>query len=210
MVWRPALLMAGLVAAGLLVHAAPGGASGVLDRLGAGGHITFVLVAAFLCAVGMPRQIAAYTGAYAFGFWGGLALAMAAQLLACAADLGWSRLLGRGWAKHHMERRLGGRLSRLDAFLCANPFTATLTLRLLPVGSNLVLNLLAGVTGIAVLPFLLASAIGYLPQTVVFALLGAGTRLDQTTQMLLAVALFAASILLGVVLLRRVRAVAPA
>jgi uncharacterized membrane protein YdjX (TVP38/TMEM64 family) len=100
---------------------------------------------------------------------------------------------------------MGGRLARLDAFLAANPFGATLTLRLLPVGSNIVLNLLAGVSGVAAGPFVLASAIGYVPQTVVFTLLGGGVRVGQGVQLVLGIALFAASALLGLLLMRRHR-----
>jgi uncharacterized membrane protein YdjX (TVP38/TMEM64 family) len=195
----------------LLVHAAPGGAGGILGRVGAHGQAAYVLAASLLCAVGMPRQIAAYAAGYAFGLWDGMALALAAQLLGCALDLGWARVLGRDWTRNLMRRRLGGRIARLDAFLRANPFTATLTLRLLPIGSNIVLNLLAGVSSVAVVPFLLASAIGYLPQTVIAALFGSGTigaasGLEQATQLTLGGILFAASVLLGIVLLRRVRA----
>ena len=62
------------------------------------------------------------------------------------------------------------------------PSAATLTLRLLPVGSNMLLNLVAGVSERArQAPFMAASAIGYLPQTVVFALLGGGVRVSQET-----------------------------
>jgi uncharacterized membrane protein YdjX (TVP38/TMEM64 family) len=203
--------MAGLIAAGLLVRAAPGGASGILGRVGAHGQAAYVLAAALLCAVGMPRQIAAYAAAYAFGLWDGIALALTAQLIGCALDLGWARVLGRDWTRNLMRRRLDGRIARLDGFLRANPFTATLTLRLLPIGSNVVLNLLAGVSSVAIAPFLFASAIGYLPQTVIAALFGSGTigaasGLAQATQLALGGILFAASVLLGIVLLRRVRA----
>jgi uncharacterized membrane protein YdjX (TVP38/TMEM64 family) len=77
-----------------------------------------------------------------------------------------------------------------------------LTLRLLPVGNNLLLNLLAGVSGLRVWPFLTASLIGYLPQTAIFALTGSGTHVDHGLQIALAAALFALSALLGVTLLK--------
>jgi uncharacterized membrane protein YdjX (TVP38/TMEM64 family) len=76
----------------------------------------------------------------------------------------------------------------------------------MPVGNNLALNLLAGMSGIAALPFLAATAIGYLPQTLVFALLGKGVRVDGGWQIGIAAAMFAASIALGVWLWRRHRA----
>ena len=87
--------------------------------------------------------------------------------------------------------------------MAASPFGATLALRLLPVGNNLAVNLLAGMAGIALPPFLAASALGYLPQTVVFALLGKGVRVDGAWQMALAAGLLAASVAIGLALLRR-------
>ena len=80
--------------------------------------------------------------------------------LACAADFWWARLLARRWAMR-LLRSSGGRLARLERFLAANAFTATLTLRLLPVGSNLALNLLAGVSAVAAGRSWLASVLGY-------------------------------------------------
>jgi uncharacterized membrane protein YdjX (TVP38/TMEM64 family) len=97
-------------------------------------------------------------------------------------------------------------LRPLRDILAGSPFNATLALRLLPVGNNLALNLLAGMAAIGLVPFLAASAIGYLPQTVVFALLGKGVRVDGAWQLALAVALFVVSAAIGFLLLRRHRA----
>ncbi len=201
--------MLGLVAAGSLLLALPGGANATLMQVGSYGQGAFVVAAALFCSVGLPRQVVAYAAAFAFGLSAGLALSLIAQVLSCALDVIWARALGRRWAQRFMERRLGGRLARLDTFLAAHPFSATLMLRLLPVGNNLVLNLLAGVSGVALLPFVAASALGYVPQTLVFALLGSGTRVEQTAQVALAVALFLVSVLFGVLLLRRIRLQAP-
>ena len=70
-------------------------------------------------------------------------------------------------------------------------------------GKSTALNLLAGVSGVAAIPFLAASVLGYVPQTVVFGLAGAGASVSDGAQLGLAVALFAASVGLGVLLLRR-------
>ena len=175
---------------------------GALDAPAQAGPAAFVLVAAAACAVGVPRQVVAYAAGLGFGTWTGCALALAAEVAGCAADFLWARLVARDWA----ARRIRGRLARLDGQLSRHPFGATLTLRLLPVGSNILLNLLAGVSAVAMGPFLLASAIGYLPQTLVFALLGGGVRVDRTEQLLLAGGLFVVASLLGLWLMRRVRA----
>ena len=199
--WRPALLVAALVGAGLALRRL--GLDGAVARAGEAGPLAFAGLGTLACAIGVPRQAVAYAGGLAFGFWPGGALALVAEILGCACDFFAVRLLGRRWAERWLQGRAEGRLGRLDRFLAARAFTATLTLRLLPVGSNIALNLLAGVTGVAAGPFLLASLIGYVPQTAVFALLGGGVRVSQGAQVALAAALFAVSIALGVLLLRR-------
>jgi len=198
---RPALLLLGLVAAGLALQGL--GLDARIRAAGQDGPIAYLIVASGACAVGIPRQVVAYSGGLAFGFWPGAALALLAEVVGCAADLYWARIVARSWAARWLERAEGGRVDRLTRFLVANAFTATLTLRLLPVGNNLLLNLLAGVSSVAAGPFLLASVLGYIPQTAVFALLGDGVRVSQSLQVALAAILLAASIALGLVLLRR-------
>ena len=117
-------------------------------------------------------------------------------------DFWWARLVARDWAKRRLAGN--GRVARLDRFLMANAFRATLTIRLLPVGSNIAMNLLAGVSGVAAAPFLLASVLGYVPQTVVFALLGGGVRVSEGLQIGVGRrGCWRLSVALGVALLRR-------
>lgn len=175
---------------------------GALDAPAQLGPVGFLLIAGMACAVGVPRQVTAYAAGLGFGLWTGCAVALAAQILGCAVDFVWARTIARDWA----ARRMRGRLAKLDAALARHPFSATLTLRLLPIGSNVALNLLAGVSGVAVAPFLAASLLGYMPQTLVFVLLGSGVNVGHGTQIGLAVALFAIATIAGVWLLRRVRA----
>jgi uncharacterized membrane protein YdjX (TVP38/TMEM64 family) len=205
------VLAGGLAVAGLLLRAV-GAVPGTewVDRHVRGqgllGELVFLGVGAAATAVGVPRQGVAFLGGYAFGALVGSVLALAATLLGAAASLAWARLVGRGWAERQLDGRFGRRLRPLRDVLAANPFGATVALRLLPVGNNLALNLLAGLAGIAPLPFLAGSALGYLPQTLVFALLGKGVRVDGAWQLGLSAALFAASIGIGLWLLRRARA----
>ena len=201
--WKPAVM---LLAFGLVAVALRGGGFDprtTLAAAGSQGPLVFVLAGSLACAVGVPRQIVALAGGYAFGFWPALVLTLVAEMVGCAVDFAWARLLARRAAMGFLARRAGGRLERLDRFLTGRAFTATLTLRLLPVGSNVLLNLAAGVSGVAAGRFLLASAIGYVPQTVVFALAGAGAGLSSGTQFAVAIALLLVSVGLGVVLLRR-------
>lgn len=72
-------------------------------------------------------------------------------------------------------------------------------------GSNLITNLAAGVAGVRGIPFFAGSILGYLPQTVVFALLGSGIQVDPVFRIGASVVLFVASGVMGVWLFRRFR-----
>jgi uncharacterized membrane protein YdjX (TVP38/TMEM64 family) len=181
---KAALLLAGLVAAGLALRLL--GTEVLSAKPTFLGGFELVVAGGALTACGVPRQAVAFAAGYAFGAWRGGILAMAAQMLGACADFWWARAV-----------------ARLDLTLATRPFSATLTLRLLPVGNNLLLNLLAGVSGLRAWPFLAASFLGYLPQTAVFALAGSGVHVDRMVQLGLAGALFAVSAALGVALLRR-------
>lgn len=165
---------------------------------GAWGPWLFLGVASLTVAVGLPRQAVAFAGAYCFGFWPGFALGLAASVLSAALDFGWARGVGRVT----VQRMIAGRLARIDQFLGENPFHASLVLRLLPIGNNVLINVVSGISGMSAARFLLGSAIGYIPQTVIFALIGTGTRLGLASELGLAIGLCAASAGLGLVLLR--------
>ncbi len=208
---RLLVMAAGLAAAGLLLRAfgaAPGTEWVDLHVRGQGlsGELVFLAMGSALTAVGMPRQAVAFLGAYAFGVAVGTLLALLATLAGCGLSFYWARLVARDWAERRMSGRFGRRLRPLRDSLLASPFGATLALRLLPLGNNLALNLLAGMAGVAVLPYLAASALGYLPQTLVFAFLGKGVRVDGAWQLGLAAVLFVVSVGIGFWLLRRDRA----
>ncbi len=204
------VMAAGLAGAGLLLRAF-GAAPGTewvdlhVRGQGLGGELMFLALGAALTAVGVPRQAVAFLGAYAFGVAVGTLLALLATLAGCGLSFYWARLVARDWAERRMSGRFGRRLRPLRDALAASPFGATLALRLLPLGNNLALNLLAGMAGVAFLPYLAASALGYLPQTLVFAFLGKGVRVDGAWQLALAAGLFVVSVAIGFWLLRRDR-----
>ena len=134
------LLAGGLIGAAIAVKLLPG--TGGLQSLPTA-HLSvagLVALGAIACAVGVPRQVVAFVAGYGWGLLPGIALALAAQLLGCAANLFWARAVGRDFVR----RRLGTRLARINTILARRPFAATLAIRLLPVGNNLALNLLAG------------------------------------------------------------------
>lgn len=168
---------------------------------GLSGALLFLLMGAVFTAVGLPRQIIAFLGGYAFSVALGTVLGALAALAGCLLSFGYARLFG----KNLLRARLGARAGQFDAFIREHPFTMTVLIRLLPVGSNLLTNLAAGVSSIRPAPFLAGTALGYLPQTLVFALVGSGVHIAQTLKLSLAIGLFIVSGALGAWLYRQVR-----
>jgi uncharacterized membrane protein YdjX (TVP38/TMEM64 family) len=165
------------------------------------GAIALVAAGAVLTAAGLPRQAVAFAGGFVFGVWTGTAVSLLAQMIGCALDYAAAHGLLAAWAMRRLSR--GGRLANVHRQLAAHPFTATLTLRLLPVGNNVVVNLLAGVAGVRVVPFMAGTLLGYVPQTVIFALLGSGVQIGRGAQLAAAVGLFVLAAAVGVVLWRK-------
>lgn len=158
-----------------------------------------LLAGGLAAAIGVPRQAVAFAAGFGFEVWRGLASAMAAQMPGCAIAFLWARAL----AGPGLRRRIAtGHGRRLANRLLAAPFRATLMLRLLPVGNNLALNLAAAAAGLAAAPFLDASLLGYLPQTVIFVLLGGGVAIGERARLALGLGLFAAAAGLGLALWR--------
>ena len=128
---------------------------------------------------------------------------MVATLLGSLLTFYYARFMGR----EALSRRFPGKVQKLDAFLSENPMSMALILRLSPFSANLAVNLTAGVTGVPVLPFFAGSLIGYLPQTIIFALLGGGIlESSAILNTILSAVLFVISTAVGLWLWRRTRA----
>lgn len=168
---------------------------------GFAGEALFVAAGVVLTGVGLPRQMVAFLGGYAFGFLGGTGLALLATVGGCIVSFSYARFLGRDLVAGRFSERVG----KVDAFLRDNPFSMTLLIRFLPLGSNLLTNLAAGVSSVGAVAFVSGSAVGYVPQTVIFALVGSGISVEPTLRIGLSAILFVAAGGLGVTLYRRYR-----
>ncbi len=165
------------------------------------GYLLFLAISAGFTAVGLPRQIISFFAGYVYGVIAGTLVGVLGSGLGCALSFFYARLLGGAI----IRKRQGTRTARLNAFLEREPFQMAVVVRLLPVGSNILTNLVAGVTGIPALPFLAGSLCGYLPQTLIFALLGSGVHVEPLWRTTLSGALLALSSVMGYRLYRRYR-----
>jgi len=205
---RGLVLIATLAAVGFLIEGL--GLKDALDThwvdtevrgKGLAGDALFVLVGSIFIGIGLPRQALCFLAGYAFGFMEGLAWSSLASLLGCVGAYFYAHFMGRDLLSHRFPEKI----ARIDSFLAGNTFGMSLLIRLLPVGSNLISNLAAGVAGVTPMPFFLGSFLGYLPQSIVFALLGSGIQVDPVFRIGSSVVLFVASGVLGVWLFRRYR-----
>lgn len=167
---------------------------------GAKGQIIFLLVAILMCAIGFPRQVVCLTAGVVYGFWLGFLYATIATIIGAIITYSWALWLGKDWGAKYLAH---SKLQKISRFIRENPFNAVLMCRLMPVGSSVVLNTTAGVVGIQWLPFLGATFLGSMPQTIVFVLLGSGVRIGHTGQIILSAVLFIASAGLGIFLMKR-------
>lgn len=168
---------------------------------GALGGLLFVVAGWLLASAGMSRQVIAFLSGYGFGFLPGVLLAMLAVVAGCMTTFYISRYLLRSF----LLRRYSGRIDRVGRFINENTFTMAVLIRLLPLGSNWMVNIAAGASGVRSTPFFLGSALGYIPQMLIFALVGSGSRVDQFWQVAIAMAMFVIAALLGAWLYRRYR-----
>lgn len=167
--------------------------------------VIFLGVGAAFTAVGLPRQLVGFLGGFAFGAFSGTLLATVGSGLGCAIAALYARMGGR----ELVQRKLGHRIGKVNSFLQHEPFNTALAIRLFPLGSNLITNLAAGVSSIPLMPFILGSTLGYIPQNFIFALFGSGMNRESTMGVALSVGmsvvLFAVSGWLGIRVYNRYR-----
>jgi uncharacterized membrane protein YdjX (TVP38/TMEM64 family) len=200
---RGLLVIAAFIVAGHLV-------GGMLDTSlidsyirgkGPSAGLLFVAAGGLLASIGMSRQIIAFFAGYAFGFMSGALLGLLATVAGCITTFYISRRCGCSLVEGFCSRRF----RKVSEYIHDNTFSMSLLIRLLPAGSNFLVNLAAGASGVRSLPFFFGSALGYIPQMLVFSLIGSGTSVDQSWQIAVAIVLFGVSAMLGVSLYRKYR-----
>ena len=141
-----------------------------LNQWGGWSWAGFVIIGAALVSVGFPRVALAAAGGALFGVALGTLWAQIATILAAVPIFYFTRFFGRDL----VLRKMGNRFQRLDQLLAKHGFMVILLIRVCPVGNNFIASYLAGVTAIPFRKYISASFLGYLPESLIFALLGSG------------------------------------
>lgn len=155
------------------------------DALWYQGKVGYLAITALIMAVGAPRQIVSFFAAYFFGLLPGFLIGMAAVTSSCLIAASAARLF-----RSQAQDLITGRIDLALDFWRQQPFSTSAIIRMMPVGSNLLTNTAAGVSGIPMLPFVAGSFVGYIPQMAVFALMGSGVDVGANWQIALGVASF--------------------
>ncbi len=197
------LLLLGIVVLGIRFSSAdnlPVASWGAwLQAAGATGAILFLLAGILATSIGLPRQLMAFIGGLSYGVGVGLLLSLLAALCGCAL----TATVSRRYFAQFIGERFPKPIAALNRLLTGDLFLKILILRLQPLGTNLLTNVCIGFTSTSLKVFMLASAVGYVPQMLVFSLLGAGVRVGSQTQLTLSIVLLLVSIGLGAFLYKR-------
>ncbi|MGY1708869.1 TVP38/TMEM64 family protein [Geodermatophilus sp. SYSU D00758] len=141
---------------------------GWLDAAGPGSWTLLVLATSLAMLVPVPRTAVSVLLGAAAGFPAGLAVAVAGGFLGGVAGFGLSRVLGRD----AVARVAGRRLDRAERLLADRGFLAVLTARVSPLPFVLT-SYAAGLTGLRWRPYVLGTAVGVVPGSVLHVAVGA-------------------------------------
>jgi uncharacterized membrane protein YdjX (TVP38/TMEM64 family) len=133
--------------------------------------LAYGLVYVAVVALSLPGATAlTLAGGWMFGPW----IATGATVVTATAGATLLFLAARTAFAQSLRRRAGPWLARLEKGFQADAFNYLLVLRLVPLVPFFVVNLVPALLGMRLKPFVLATLIGIIPGTFVFAAAGAG------------------------------------
>jgi uncharacterized membrane protein YdjX (TVP38/TMEM64 family) len=143
---------------------------GLVARWGAGAALGYTLVYAAAVALSLPgAAILTIAGGFLFGVWvGGGCAVIGATLGAAAIFLAARAGLGG------LAQRAGPVFEKIEAGFAANAFNYLLVLRLVPLFPFWLVNLAPALVGVGLPTFVLATFIGIIPGTFIYASIGNG------------------------------------
>ncbi len=133
--------------------------------------LIFVAIYAALVAISFPSASAlTIIGGLLFGTWFGGGLAVIAATLGATVIF----LAARSAFAESLKAKAGPSLTMLRNGFEENASSYLLTLRLIPAFPFFLINIAAGVFGMRLLPYMVATGLGIIPGTFVYASVGAG------------------------------------
>jgi uncharacterized membrane protein YdjX (TVP38/TMEM64 family) len=159
---------------------------------GASFIVLYILVVAFSIPGGTALTL---LGGFFFGPFVGLALVNVGATIGAFLIFMAARYLMRD----ALMARYGDQLAKLNKELERNGASYLLTLRFIPLFPFFLINLLAGLTPVSAFTYLWTTAIGIIPGSFVYALLGSSGATMDSTKSAFSPQLLAGLVLLGIV-----------
>ena len=160
--------------------------------------ILFMLLAV-ATSCGLPRQIAALVAGINLGAFFGAVVATLAATLGCFITFSIARYA----FSQKINKKYPVAITKLSDFISEQTFIKAFIIRILPIGSNFLTNIIAGVTQVSSKAFIGGSFVGFIPQMVIFSLAGSGIRLGAQNEMIASIVLFIIALLLSSYLIRK-------
>jgi len=154
-------------------------------------------------SIGLPRQIAALVAGINLGALVGVIIATMAATLGCLITFTVSRYL----LSDKISRRYPEQLTKLSIFLGEQTFLKAIVIRILPLGSNFITNIIAGVSKVSMRAYVSGSFVGFIPQMIIFSLAGSGIRLGAQNELIASGMLFIIALLISSYLVKKHKSV---
>lgn len=165
----------------LVLHGRFSGLRHYIHSLGAGGVALLLGLMLLHAVVFYPSEIITTTAGYVYGFWGGLGLAIVGWFL-CGM---LSYALGRAVGGPLLRRVLGARFEWLVSTIDRGGASLLISGRLIPIVPFAFLGYAAGAAQVNLWRFAWTTVVGYLPLTIIVALLGSRAQTLSTSDPLL-------------------------
>ncbi|WP_299443747.1 TVP38/TMEM64 family protein [uncultured Phycicoccus sp.] len=144
---------------------------------GAWGPLVYVAVHVALTLVPVPKNLLAGIAGALFGVAGGIAASWTGAMLSAVVTFWLAGRLGR----RAVAELTGPRVVRVQDLLRRRGLLAVVLARLTPVVPFTVINYGAGVSAVSWRDFVLGTAVGVVPGTVAYVVVGASVSQDATT-----------------------------
>lgn len=163
------------------------------------GYILLFSILSIGTALGLPRQIAALSAGYFFSLTIGFTIALTATTLGCMLTYHLSQF----GLYQFVHQKFPEKTKAVETFLSNSTFSKALLIRLLPLGSNFITNIVAGATRTPRLSFFSGSCLGFIPQMILFSAIGSGIAISAADQKKLTFTLALIAISIGIYLYLR-------
>lgn len=177
------------------------GIESFIESAGPWGPVVYVVVYALLTVAFFPVSIVTVLGGVIFGSVQGTILTVIGATIGAMGSF----IIGRRLGRSAVASLAGQRVTAIDEWLTSRGFVAMLYARLLPIFPFNALNYIAGVTGLRLREYVLATFVGIIPGTFVFTSLGGNVDDKTSPQFLGSLAAIAVLLIVGPVLARRVK-----